>query len=155
MAHSGQCPLNYKIANIEDNTFPPVDHRAPGKDITLTSRYDYHRHTLLGSNVFALEMFKQFRPELGLYETGPMLRTSLNTENSVNTAIDLSANLIAKTKTAEVKIISVAKLNGQSHRRDWHRYRDRLVRFTRDLKVAKTPVENWVLPIATGESAIP
>jgi hypothetical protein len=32
---------------------------------------------------------------------------------------------------------------------------DRLVRFTRDLKVAKTPVENWVLPIATGESAIP
>ncbi len=105
--------LNYKIANIEDNTFPPVDHRAPDKDITLTSRNDYHRHTLLGINVFALEMFKQFRPELGLYETDPMLRTSLNTENSVNTAIDMSANSIAKTKTAEVKIISVAKLNGQ------------------------------------------
>ena len=32
---------------------------------------------------------------------------------------------------------------------------ERLVRFTRDLKVTETPVENWVLPIATGESAIP
>jgi hypothetical protein len=32
---------------------------------------------------------------------------------------------------------------------------DRLVRLTRNLKVAKTPVGNWVLSIATGESAIP
>jgi hypothetical protein len=79
--------LNYKIANIEDNTFPAVDFRAPSKDITLTSRNDYHRHTLLGINVFALEMFKQFRPELGLYESDPMLRTSLNTAKSVDTAI--------------------------------------------------------------------
>ncbi len=111
--HDGvSSPLNYKIANIEDNTFPAVDNRAPDKDITLTSRDDYHRHTLLGINVFALEMFKQFRPELGLYETDPMLRTSLNTENSVDTAIDMSANSLAKTKTAEVKIVSVAKVSG-------------------------------------------
>ena len=105
-------PLDYKIANIEDNTFPAVDFRAPDKDITLTSRNDYHRHTLLGINVFALEMFKQFRPELGLYATDPMLRTSLNTENSIDTAIDMSANSIAKTKTADVKIVSITKVNG-------------------------------------------
>src|SRR5271166_523447 len=105
-------PLDYNIANIEDNTFPAVDHRAPDREITLTSRNDYHRHTLLGINVFALEMFKQFRPELGLYESDPMLRTSLNTENSVDTAIDMSANSIAKTKTADVEIVSVTKASG-------------------------------------------
>jgi len=32
---------------------------------------------------------------------------------------------------------------------------ERLVRFTRDLAVAKTPVENWVLPIASAESPVP
>jgi hypothetical protein len=57
-------------------------------------------------------MFKQFRPELGLYESDPMLRTSLNTENSVDTAIDMSANSIAKTKTADVQIVSVTKAGG-------------------------------------------
>ena len=106
-------PLNYKIANIEDNTFPAVDFRAPDKDITLTSRDDYHRHTLLGLNVFALEMFRQFRPELGLYQSDPMLRPSLNTADSVDTAIDMSANTLAKTKTADVKVVSVTKANGQ------------------------------------------
>src|SRR5271156_714207 len=112
-AHDGvSSPLDYKIANIEDNTFPAVDFRAPDKDITLTSRDACHRHTLLGINVFALEMFKQFRPELGLYESDPMLRTSLNTEKSIDTAIDMSANSIAKTKTAEVKVVSVTKANG-------------------------------------------
>ncbi|MFL6351032.1 MAG: hypothetical protein ACJ74Z_04160 [Bryobacteraceae bacterium] len=32
--HESQ-PLAYKIANIEDNTFPAVDHRAPDSEITL------------------------------------------------------------------------------------------------------------------------
>jgi len=104
-------PLNYKIANIEDNTFPAVAFRAPNNDITLTSRNDYHRHTLLGINVFALEMFKQFRAELGLYESNPMLRMSLNTAKSVDTAIDMSANSIAKTMTANVKIVDITKLS--------------------------------------------
>jgi len=102
-------PLAFKIANIEDNTFPAVDHRAPDADITLTTRTDYSRHTLLGINVFALEMFKQFRTELGLYQTDPMLRTSLNTANGVDTAIDESANQIAKAQTADVKILSVTR----------------------------------------------
>lgn len=103
--------LNYKIANIEDNTFPAVDFRAPDKEITLRSRDDYHRHTLLGINVFALEMFRQFRPELGLYESDPMLRTSLNTTKGIDTAIDMSANSIAKTETATVKIVGITRLS--------------------------------------------
>jgi hypothetical protein len=31
---------------------------------------------------------------------------------------------------------------------------DRLIRFTRDLAVAKTPVDNWVLPISSAESPV-
>ncbi len=113
-------PLAYKIANIEDNTFPPVDFRAPDEKITLKTRNDYRRHLLLGINVFALEMFKQFRTELGLYapnpEDGvinpdPMLRQSLNTEDGVDNAIDQSTNLIAKTRTADIKILSVIRTN--------------------------------------------
>jgi hypothetical protein len=110
--HDGvSSPLAYKIANIEDNTFPAVDYRAPDPEITLTTRDDYHRHTLLGINVFALEMFKQFRTELGLYANDPMLRTSLNTINALDTAIDTSSNEIAKTNTADVKILSVQRTN--------------------------------------------
>ncbi len=105
-------PLAYKIANIEDNTFPAVDYRVPDKEITLQTRSDYRRHLLLGLNVFALEMFKQFRTELGLYAEDPMMRPSLNPENGVDLAIDQSTNLIAKTQTADVKILSVNKKAG-------------------------------------------
>lgn len=113
-------PLAYKIANIEDDTFPAVDHRAPNNEITLQQRRGYRRHTLLGINVFALEMFKQFRTELGLYtpdpaegvlNPDPMIRQSLNTEDGLVTAIDQSANAIAQTTTADVKILSVTKLH--------------------------------------------
>ncbi len=118
--HEGQesGPLNYKIANIEDNTFPAVDHRAPDREITLQERTGYRRHLLLGINIFALEMFKQFRTELGLYtpdpaqgviNPDPMMRQSLNTADGLNTAIDQGTNLIAKTKTADVKILSVVR----------------------------------------------
>ncbi len=111
-------PLAYKIANIEDNTFPPVDHRAPDSEITLQKRSGYRRHLLLGINIFALEMFKQFRTELGLYtpdpkdgviNPDPMIRQSLNTEDGIDTAIDQGTNLIANTKTADVKILSVVR----------------------------------------------
>ncbi len=105
-------PLAYKIANIEDNTFPAVDHRAPDAKITLERRDDYRRHLLLGINVFALEMFKQFRTELGLYDSDPMLRTSLKTEDGMDTVIDQGTNLIARTRTADVKVISVEKRIG-------------------------------------------
>ena len=106
-------PLAFKIANIEDNTFPAVDHRVPDQQITLQTRADYHRHTLLGINVFALEIFKQFRTELGLYDDDPMMRPSLNTANGVDTAIEFSSKVMAKTMTADVKILSVTKSAGR------------------------------------------
>lgn len=98
-------PLSYKIANIEDNTFPAIDFRAPDKDITLTKRDPYHRHTLLGINIFALEMFKQFRSELGLYEQDPMLRSPDTTTPGIDTAIASSLDS-ATQKSAEVRVQS-------------------------------------------------
>ncbi|MEO8727254.1 MAG: hypothetical protein ABI383_14160 [Acidobacteriaceae bacterium] len=95
--------LSYKIANIEDNTFPKVEFRSSDKNITLVKRDEYHRHTLLGINIFALEMFRQFRTELGLYETDPLLRSPDATAPGVDTAIATSQES-ASQKTAEVHI---------------------------------------------------
>jgi hypothetical protein len=41
---------NIKIANSEDNTFPPATHRLAIKDITLTPRQTFGRHALHGVN---------------------------------------------------------------------------------------------------------
>ena len=101
-------PLSYKIANIEDNTFPPVEYRTPDNDIALTKRDEYHRHTLLGINIFGLEMFKQFRSELGLYQQDPMLRNPDNTIPGIDTAIASSLES-ATQKTAEVRVQSFTR----------------------------------------------
>ena len=63
--YKGQ-PLAFNIANIEDNTFPPscsADRMIRSNDKTD----QLLRHTLLGINLFGLEMFGEFRSELGLY----------------------------------------------------------------------------------------
>lgn len=99
-------PLSYKIANIEDNMFPPITTRAPDQDITLVNRDDYHRHALLGINIFALEMFKQFRNELGLYQQDPMLRSPNQTVPGIDTAIATSLES-ASQKTAVVEVQSL------------------------------------------------
>jgi len=101
-------PLSYKIANIEDNTFPAISTRAPDKDITLVQRDDYHRHALLGINIFALEMFKQFRSELGLYLHDPMLRSPDTTVPGIDTAIATSLES-ASEKTALVEVQSLGR----------------------------------------------
>ncbi|MDX6272332.1 MAG: hypothetical protein QOD28_3555 [Acidobacteriota bacterium] len=63
--------LKFKIASIEDETFPAVEFRAPDEDIHLRVRGgnaegDYSRHTLVGLNLFVMEMFNQFSAPLGL-----------------------------------------------------------------------------------------
>jgi hypothetical protein len=95
--------LAYKIANIEDNTFPKFEFQAPDQDITLKVRDPYPRHTLLGINVFALEMFGQFRTELGLYDHDPYLPSADldKVASGQETAIKSSLEIEAKT-TAEV-----------------------------------------------------
>ena len=69
-------PITTKIANIEDETYVDADGKvfantAPVKDITMTPRSEYGRHTFVGANVFVLEMFKQFSSLLGLTQGDP------------------------------------------------------------------------------------
>ncbi len=63
--------LKFKIASIEDETFPAVEFRAPDEEIHLRVRGgnaegDYSRHTLVGLNLFVMEMFNQFSEPLGI-----------------------------------------------------------------------------------------
>ena len=95
--------LSFKIANIEDSSFPAVDFRAPDADITMRPRSNYARHLLLGINVFGLSMFKQFRTDLGLYAVNPMLRNPEKTTPGLDHAIG-EAVKIATTRTATVTI---------------------------------------------------
>ena len=57
--------LEFKIANIEDDTLPPVQNRLPDSEIRLRERSEYARHTLHGLNVFLNEMFQEFPLILG------------------------------------------------------------------------------------------
>jgi hypothetical protein len=104
--------LSYKIANIEDNTFPPVPYREPDAEITMDVQPEFARHLLLGINTFALQMFKQFRKQLGIYKTDPYLPGKFaNVISGQDTAISESVD-IATTQTATVQILSATKSNG-------------------------------------------
>ena len=64
--------LAFRIASIEDDTFPQVDNRAPAKDINLKTRQPYSRHTLYGINLFVQEMIRQFWNPIGIRIKDPM-----------------------------------------------------------------------------------
>ena len=58
----------------------------PADQLILENRTFYARHQLLGINPFALEMFDQFRTDLGLYQYDGLLppedqKTALGPEN--------------------------------------------------------------------------
>jgi hypothetical protein len=68
--------ITSRIANIEDDTYvgadgKPFPNTAPAKDIALTPRSPFARHTLVGANLFVLEMFRQFGAQLGLPTSDP------------------------------------------------------------------------------------
>ncbi len=71
-------PLQFPIANIEDSTFPIVPDTGPPTSLPLDqlilqNRTFYPRHQISGVNVFALEMFDQFRADLGLFAQDGLL----------------------------------------------------------------------------------
>ena len=58
--------LKFKIANSESfDQFPPTTHRLPDKDIELTERGKFYRHSLHGLNGFLNQFFQQFPLLLG------------------------------------------------------------------------------------------
>jgi len=100
--------LAFKIANIEDVTFPEVPFLAPAADITMQTQQPYARHALLGNNVFALEMFSQFRNQLGLYDQDPYIPfDAAQTISGLDTAISESIDQ-ASNRTAIVKVLTAA-----------------------------------------------
>ena len=112
--------LSFAIANIEDSTFPRIPIEGPittwpTDELILETRTDFHRHQLAGINLFALEMFDQFRTDLGLYSQDLLLppppppTTSITDghTNAVNSGI-----LEAQTATATVAVNSATKSGG-------------------------------------------
>lgn len=98
--------LKPRIANIEDNTYPPVDGRAPDGEITMQEREPYGRHTLVGINLFVMQMFQQFQSVLGIHESDDMVPT--DTTQSLATAGEASLEL-ARAETAKLEIVSLGR----------------------------------------------
>jgi hypothetical protein len=59
-------PLAFRIANIEDASYPPVPNRLPDADLDLPVRRPYARHTLVGLNEVVMQMFQQQSDLLGV-----------------------------------------------------------------------------------------
>ena len=97
-------PLAFRIANIQDQTYPQAESRAPLDSITLNIREDFARHSLLGINLFALEMFNQFDDILGVRKQDYMTAS----KNGLPFAIQ-TANQLAKEHTARVEVTNVEK----------------------------------------------
>jgi hypothetical protein len=110
--------LQFQVANIEDSTFPVVPDigpptSLPPDQLVLQNRTFYARHQLNGINLFALEMFDQFRPDLGLYPADgllpdPLRKTYTGQKNAVEAGV-----ILAQTATAEVTFDSATKNDGQ------------------------------------------
>ena len=100
--------LQYRIANIEDNTFPYVDDRLPDNDITLQTRKPFVRHTLVGINLFVQEMFLQFSTLLGIRTTDPMLMNPSTAVTGLALAEQATIDL-ARQETADVEVMSTKK----------------------------------------------
>ena len=110
--------LEFPVANIEDSTFPRVPETGeqtslPADQLILQVRTFYARHQLLGINLFALEMFDQFRTDLGLYKEDGLLTPDLQSKVFAQKNAVEGAVIEAQTTTAEVTFDSATKYGGQ------------------------------------------
>jgi hypothetical protein len=102
--------LAYRIANIEDETYPYVDDRLPDKDIALQTRAGYARHTLVGINLFVQEMFLQFSDVLGIRTSDPMLSNADPKVVAQGLTLAEQATVdLARKETATVEVMSMKK----------------------------------------------
>ncbi|HEX3577048.1 MAG TPA: hypothetical protein VHY33_00680, partial [Thermoanaerobaculia bacterium] len=104
--------LVYRIANMEDSTYPYVDDRLPDPEITLQSRAGYARHTLVGINLFVQEMFLQFDVPLGIRTADPMVATDAQGNPITVAGLRLAEQAtldLAQRETATVEVMSTKK----------------------------------------------
>ena len=112
--------LKFKIATIEEATdYPEADFRLPPEDIDLQAREGFVRHTLLGANIFLLEMFRQFPTALGIPTQDPMLGTKgqqslitatesmISQINSHVAKIDIKTSLAGGKLNTDVRVTNV------------------------------------------------
>ena len=107
-------PLEFVIANVEDETFPSVPNRADGALITPTPKKGFKRHTLVALNGFAQNMFMQFPGELGvaIADPGTVLtavpRLQLANEETIEMGRNQTARLSVGTPVAAGDALEVA-----------------------------------------------
>jgi mono/diheme cytochrome c family protein len=98
-------PLVFRVANIEDATYPYTDYRAPDKELNVRVRDQYSRHTLIGLNQFGLMMFQQFPLLLGIRTADYMYEAA---ELGLATAQN-SSNEMARNETAKIEVTSLER----------------------------------------------
>jgi hypothetical protein len=97
--------LVFRIANVEDESYPDADHRAPDDQITPVPRKPYARHMLMGINLFTLAMFQQFADLLGIRTTDYMWSEGIaGLETAHDSALELAQN-----ETATIAIRSMRR----------------------------------------------
>ena len=97
--------LRYRVAIIEDPTYPMADHRARDSLITVAVRDTFSRHMLMGINLFTLSMFQQFPDTLGIRSTDYMYAAGV--QPLVNAG--LSALQLAQRMTAPAPQLVAAR----------------------------------------------
>ena len=81
-------PIETKIAVVQDQTVPDVDHHAPTDDIlvrfrTKKDKVKFRRHTFQGLNVFIAEMFNQFNDVLGVRKSDYMSGSNTDLDDAI------------------------------------------------------------------------
>src|SRR6185437_6813757 len=98
----GDLNLAFRIANIEDDTYPFTDGRAANKDIRLQVRDKYARHTLVALNQFGQMMFQQFPELLGIRTSDYMFGAGVLGLMSAQR----SSTEMAREQTAKIEVTS-------------------------------------------------
>jgi hypothetical protein len=102
-AKLGDLKLAFRIANIEDDTYPFTDGRAANKDIHVQVRDPYSRHTLVGLNQFGLMFFQQFPEILGIRTADYMFSAGVL---GLSTS-QRSSSELANEQTAKIAVTSL------------------------------------------------
>jgi len=98
--------LRYRVAIIEDETYPMADNRARDSAITVAVRDTFSRHTLLGINLFTLAMFQQFPDTLGIRSTDYMYGAGVQPlVNAGMNGLDLARNQSARVHVQSVRTV--------------------------------------------------
>src|SRR6266550_550603 len=83
-------PLEYRIANVQDQSYPEAEYLAGLPDITVNLRKEFARHTLAGANPFVLEMFSQFDSILGVRKKNFMTYSSNGLPTAITHAVQFA-----------------------------------------------------------------